>query len=198
MKSIQSKIQHPEPRPMILAVDKGGRPAEWLNWQKAACYYLGDKILWTVGDPAITLHGGVNRQGVRSILELHPVVAINGANARQFEDKRIPLTNANLFKRDDYTCLYCGERFPRSSLSRDHIVPQAKGGPDTWENTATACAPCNSFKGARTPEEAGMPLLALPFEPSHIEGLLLSNRNILYDQKQFLIAQRPNARRKLQ
>lgn len=76
-------------------------------------------------------------------------------------------------------------------LTRDHVIPISKGGLDTWENVVTACFHCNSLKANRTPQQAGMRLLAVPYRPSWIEHLILSNRNILADQMAFLKAQLP-------
>lgn len=182
-------------RPLILAVDKGGRPAEWIDWKKASGHYLSGDVLWTYGNPILTLRGGMNRNGEQSVLDVHPIVAVNGADASMFEDQVISLDNRALFARDNYICLYCGERYSKSQLTRDHVFPQGRGGKDIWQNVVTACDHCNNVKACMTPEEAGMPLLALPFAPSHIEGLILSNRRILADQMDFLSAQRPNARR---
>lgn len=186
-----------KPRPLILAVDKGGRPAEWINWQKAVSHYIGGDVMWTVGDPAIVLHGGVNKLGVQSALDLHPVIALGGADASLYEKASISLSNQALFARDRHICLYCGIQYHKSYLSRDHVVPQARGGPDVWENVVTSCKPCNHRKACKTPEEASLELLALPFAPSHIEGLLLSNKRVLADQMDYLMAQRPNARKNL-
>ena len=44
-------------------------------------------------------------------------------------------------------------------------------------NLVTACAECNGRKAARTPEEARMPLLYLPYVPSRFEDFLLAGRN---------------------
>ena len=63
-------------------------------------------------------------------------------------------TRFNLFLRDKFSCVYCGSR---RELTFDHVMPRAHGGRTTWENVATACAPCNLRKGGRTPEEAHMP-----------------------------------------
>ncbi|TNW08178.1 HNH endonuclease, partial [Xylella fastidiosa] len=101
------------------------------------------------------------------------------------------LTNQALFARDDHLCLYCGQQFSRFQLTRDHVIPISKGGLDTWENVVTACFHCNSLKANRTPQQAGMRLLAVPYRPSWIEHLILSNRNILADQMAFLKAQLP-------
>lgn len=94
-----------------------------------------------------------------------------------------------------YLCLYCGRGFGRAHLTRDHVLPVSKGGRDIWENVVAACFPCNSRKSNRTPQQADMPLLAVPYRPSWIEHLILSNRNILADQMAFLKNQLPrNAR----
>ena len=76
------------------------------------------------------------------------------------------------------------------------IRDRSKGGADVWENVVTACFHCNSRKSNRTPQQAGMPLLAVPYRPSWIEHLILSNRNILADQMQFLQAQMPKKPRR--
>ena len=74
-------------------------------------------------------------------------------------------------------------------------MPLSQGGRDLWETVVSACFHCNSRKGGRTPAQASMPLLAVPYRPSWIEHLILSNRNILADQMAFLKSQLPrNAR----
>ncbi len=79
--------------------------------------------------------------------------------------KHIMLNRKNILRRDGYRCQYCGRR---EDLTVDHVIPRSRGGRDTWENLVTACTRCNSRKGNRTPEEAGMKLRARPFRPSHI------------------------------
>jgi 5-methylcytosine-specific restriction endonuclease McrA len=71
-----------------------------------------------------------------------------------------------VFRRDGHACQYCGAK---GALTLDHVVPQSRGGPDTWENLVAACAPCNQKKAARTPDEAGMRLARAPrrFTPNH-------------------------------
>ena len=80
-------------------------------------------------------------------------------------------SNHNLFDRDGRRCLYCGRteaevRRAGQRLTRDHVVPLSRGGRDVWRNVATACEPCNNRKADRTPDEAGMPLLAEPRTPT--------------------------------
>jgi 5-methylcytosine-specific restriction endonuclease McrA len=84
---------------------------------------------------------------------------------------RIPKTKVrfsrhNIYMRDGNTCQYCGQELPRSELNLDHVVPRAQGGRTTWENVATACAPCNLRKGGRTPLQARMNLNRRPYRPT--------------------------------
>jgi 5-methylcytosine-specific restriction endonuclease McrA len=72
-------------------------------------------------------------------------------------------TRFNLFLRDKFACQYCGS--PKD-LTYDHVLPRRLGGRTTWENIATACAPCNMKKGGRTPKQAGMHLHVAPIRPT--------------------------------
>lgn len=54
-----------------------------------------------------------------------------------------------VFKRDKFTCQYCGKRPPDVVLECDHIVPKVEGGPDTLENLTTSCMPCNQGKAGK-------------------------------------------------
>jgi len=169
---------------LILRLNKAGMPQGWLTKEEAARFYCQDKILFELGENAYTMRGGKNRMGQVSQLRLSSIVACDG---RVVQDQgTISLTNRYLFRRDNHTCLYCGARFPVVQLTRDHIIPRSRGGKDTWTNVATACSRCNHAKGARTPEEAGMPLLAVPFKPNLYERFYLMNRRILADQMAFL------------
>ncbi len=171
----------------LLSLDAHGRVLDWISWQDAACLYARDAVAWTLGDPCLHIHGGINRAtGERSTLELHPIVAARGHARAHALDPTPALSNPALFARDQHLCLYCGKHFSRQLLTRDHVMPLSRGGRDIWENVVSACFHCNSRKGGRTPQQASMPLLAVPYRPSWIEHLILSNRNILADQMAFL------------
>jgi 5-methylcytosine-specific restriction endonuclease McrA len=77
---------------------------------------------------------------------------------------RVKLTKREIFRRDNYTCQYCGRQV--SNLTIDHVVPRHLGGTYTWDNLVTACASCNHRKGGRVLEQANMYLLRNPIEPS--------------------------------
>lgn len=53
-----------------------------------------------------------------------------------------------VFKRDGFTCAYCGSMPPNVVLQVDHIHPIAEGGDNTIDNLITSCQPCNIGKGA--------------------------------------------------
>ncbi len=76
---------------------------------------------------------------------------------------RVKLTKKEIFRRDDYTCQYCGRQ--SKNLTVDHIVPRHQGGQHRWENLASACPECNRRKGGRALQDAHMQLLRHPYEP---------------------------------
>jgi 5-methylcytosine-specific restriction endonuclease McrA len=73
------------------------------------------------------------------------------------------LTRREVFQRDHFTCMYCGE--VGRELTLDHVIPRFQGGRHTWENLVSACKRCNHRKAGRTPQEARMRLLREPFHP---------------------------------
>ena len=168
----------------IMRLTQSGLPVRWIDWQDAAVLYVRGQVLWSLGDDNMTVHGGVNRQGVRSELNIAPIIACHGHYSRQ---GAVPvLTNPILFRRDQRRCLYCGDVHLPLELTRDHVVPRVQGGADDWTNVVTACRRCNQAKGGRTPEQAQMPLLAVPFKPNIFEFMYLANRHIRGDQMQYL------------
>ena len=177
--------------PLILRLDTTGMPVRWIPWQDAISLYCKGMVAWTAGENVFTFHGGLSRlTGERSSLSIHSIIAVKRSyHARHARRSTPPLNNHELFSRDRQMCLYCGQIFPDGHLTRDHVVPLSVGGADAWANVVTACRGCNTRKGSRTPEQAHMPLLAIPFVPNWAEFLALSNRKILADQMDFLRAQ---------
>jgi len=76
---------------------------------------------------------------------------------------QVHLTRKEIFRRDHYTCQYCGDH--ATNLTIDHVMPKHLGGNFTWENLVTACSVCNHKKGGRTLQEANMKLLRIPKAP---------------------------------
>ncbi len=99
-------------------------------------------------------------------IRIPEVVILNVFNG--FVRRDVRFSRHGIFERDDSTCQYCGKHYPRSQLTLDHVLPQSRGGGDTWENLAVACVSCNVRKGSRTPDEARMKLLKKPCKPSWV------------------------------
>jgi len=77
---------------------------------------------------------------------------------------RRKITRRAVFARDRWTCQYCGHE--RGHLTVDHVIPRSKGGPSTWDNIVTCCAPCNRRKGDRLPKQANMVPTRAPKAPN--------------------------------
>ena len=179
----------------VLRTDIAGMPLEWVGYQDAVRLITLGQVGYSLGSTVYRIRGGINAlSGERSFVDVDAIIATDGTHphAHLFADSYTPpLSNPALFRRDQYICLYCGERFPHSLLSRDHVNPLSQGGIDTWGNVVTSCKRCNNHKAGRTPEQAGMQLLAIPFKPTHAEYVYLQGRRILADQMEFLMAHFP-------
>ena len=59
-------------------------------------------------------------------------------------------TRFEVFKRDKFTCQYCGRAAPSIVLQIDHIHPVAKDGDNDILNLVTSCQECNAGKSDKT------------------------------------------------
>jgi 5-methylcytosine-specific restriction endonuclease McrA len=172
---------------MILQLNQLGQPIKWISWQDAAVYHAKEMVLWELGKNERTILGGENRiLQAQSKIVTSSIIAVKGEAHSKYIREPI-LNNRDLFSRDRHLCAYCGRIFTDHKLTRDHIIPKSKNGADTWMNVVAACVKCNQKKGSKTPQEAGMELLYLPYVPSKAEHLILQNRKILQDQMDFLL-----------
>ena len=80
--------------------------------------------------------------------------------------RAVVFSRKNLFKRDRYTCQYCGTQPGPEELTVDHVVPRSRGGVSSWENCVLACVECNKVKADRSPEKAGLKLRRMPKKPT--------------------------------
>ena len=176
----------------ILELDTAGTPNRWISPKKAAEHMTKGHVAWSVGLSRVVLRGGINSiSGRQSLLELPPIIAIKGFTFSSQNYQTPSVDRESLFVRDRFQCAYCGQVFKVQNLTVDHILPESRGGPWSWMNLVTSCGGsggCNGRKGNRTPEEARMSLLYLPYVPSKHEHLILSGRRICVDQQDFLMA----------
>lgn len=89
-----------------------------------------------------------------------------------------------IFKRDGFSCQYCGSTPPGVLLQVDHIVAVAEGGGNDDDNLTTACAGCNSGKGARSLKSVPQALKDRAEEISEREKQLRGYHNILEGRRQ--------------
>lgn len=95
-------------------------------------------------------------------------------------NQTVRFNRRNLFARDVNMCQYCGQKFPTTDLSLDHVIPRSRGGEASWENIVCACIACNVRKGGRTPKEAGMSLIRKPAKPKRSPLLSIKLGNPKY------------------
>ncbi len=119
-------------------------------------------ILVLTGKASLVLNG---RGIVQSVSQIYPRPSIIRLGMMiKRPHPHVKLSKREIFRRDAYTCQYCGQR--KKTLTIDHVIPRRLGGSHSWENLVTACAACNHYKGGRTSEQANMHLLHEPIEPS--------------------------------
>jgi len=119
-------------------------------------------ITLIIGGKARMLANG--RGSIRSIRQIFPLPSVIQLSYMIHRPRPHPrLTKKEVFRRDGFTCQYCGRQTPR--LTIDHVIPRHRGGAHTWRNLVTACPTCNRHKGGRSLEEVQMHLLHVPAEP---------------------------------
>jgi hypothetical protein len=158
----------------VLRTDVAGMPLEWIDYREAVRLYHADQVAYDCGTLLYTVFGGYSSvDGERSKIDVNSIIATHGTShsLSRNRDKYVPpLNNRTLFKRDANLCLYCAMRYPTRDLTR-----------------------CNNYKGGRTPEQASMELIAIPFTPTYAEYIYLKGRRVLTDQMQYLLAHIPRS-----
>ena len=142
-------------------------PLKVVHWQKAM-------TLWCQGK--VEVISSYDREVRSRLVQFqapvgHPPAALHQDQANI---DYVPFSRANIYARDDHSCQYCGEVFPTSDLTFDHVVPVAQGGRKDWENIVTCCISCNRRKGGRTPAEAGMHLIRVPKRPEKAPAIRIT------------------------
>ena len=138
-------------------------PIRILHWQDAVkMVYEG--TVRTVADYEETVSSP-------SVTWNMPAVVALKRSVRRYVKGAVKFSRQNVYARDHYRCQYCGNHFDAERLTYDHVVPKSAGGHREWTNIVSACASCNSRKGRRTCDDAGMFPLRRPLEPSAMEIL---------------------------
>lgn len=138
----------------VLVLNQNYEPLNVCNVRRAVVMLFGGK--------AEIVENG--RGELRSATQIYPFPSVIRLSYPIRRPRpRVRLTRREIFRRDGYTCQYCGVQ--GRALTMDHVVPRHRGGEHSWTNLVSACPTCNRRKGGRTPEEARMQLLHIPYEP---------------------------------
>jgi 5-methylcytosine-specific restriction endonuclease McrA len=118
----------------------------------------------------------------RLSLVVPEVIRLNGYGGQG--ERAVVFSRRNVFKRDKYTCQYCGAQPGPAELTIDHVLPKAKGGKSEWTNCVLACLRCNAKKADRTPQGAKMVLKKQPKKPNWValSQLPKGGRKISWEQ----------------
>lgn len=148
-----------------LLLNQSFQPVTVISWQDAIVkFFLGKvEIVEEYDDRFI--------RSTNVIFKMPAVVRL--INKFRKTKEKIRYSKQNVFARDKWTCQYCKKTLPANQLTVDHVIPRCQGGVTCWENVTTACKDCNAHKGNKTPKQAGMRLMKIPFKPTWIPLLRL-------------------------
>ena len=144
-----------------LVINADGQPVSYLplsavQWREANLYMYHDKCTvldwyddWIVRSP---------RWETRV-----PAVIMLKDFLRRTRNPRF--SKNNLYLRDQYTCQYCNNPFPKAQLTVDHVLPISHGGKTSWTNCVCACGPCNSRKS----NKLNISPINKPYKPGYYE-----------------------------
>ncbi|GGS87934.1 HNH endonuclease [Streptomyces tanashiensis] len=148
-----------------LVLNASFEPLSTVTLNRAVVLVLQDKAVVEQAHPELRVRGAAVDLPVPRVIRLCRYVRV------PFR-RQAPWSRRGVLVRDQHRCAYCGRR----ATTVDHVVPRAQGGGDSWLNTVASCAEDNHRKADRTPEQAGMPLLHQPFEPTPADAMLLAMR----------------------
>jgi 5-methylcytosine-specific restriction endonuclease McrA len=111
------------------------------------------------------VHYGSDENGNRKQMRVPTVLIAKNFNKMPMKTFRGKPSKEAIWIRDNGTDQYTGKRLRREDATIDHVLPQSKGGRDTWENLVTTHKKVNSEKGNRLNHEVGLTLIKKPTAP---------------------------------
>lgn len=143
----------------VLLLDQSYRAIKAITWQRALVLFYLEKAEVIKYRDDWTVNSATEAHKVPSIVRL--------IKNTRIKTSKIKFSRTNIYKRDAFKCMYCGNKFHDHELTLDHVVPKSKGGGTSWVNVVSSCFPCNSQKKNRTPQQANMRLLEQPKYPGN-------------------------------
>jgi 5-methylcytosine-specific restriction endonuclease McrA len=138
----------------VLVLNANFEPINVCDLRRAVGLILADKAL-------LVVNGRGDIKTVNASFPRPSVIRLQKMVSRP--RPRLKMTRREIFRRDNYTCQYCGKK--TTDLTIDHVIPRSLGGLHTWDNVVAACPVCNHRKGGRLLDEVNMHLLRKPVEP---------------------------------
>lgn len=132
-------------------------PLSTISWQEAIKYMVLEKAEVLLFHENWIVHSASWETPVPSVIILHEYMKAKTS---------VRFSRGNVWLRDNGECQYCGDGIARKDSTLDHVIPSSKGGLTSWENTVTACGPCNSTKSDST---KGWKPLIRPYKPDFYE-----------------------------
>lgn len=141
----------------ILLLNSTYEVLSFISERKALKLYFKNKVdvisIW----PDMEIHYGGGHIDFPATIRLKYFVRKNYS--------QLTFSRKAVFKRDRFSCQYCGKFLKSGQVTVDHVIPKSLGGASSFNNCVTSCYACNNKKGSRTPEQANMILPTKPIAP---------------------------------
>ena len=177
----------------VLLLNADFTPIGVLDWERAICLVMSRKVSRVIDYVGLNIRSQHVSFPWPAVVHLEQYVGIEYATSS--------LSRRNVLARDRWTCQYCSRRPEEHGrpmtgiLTLDHVVPRAQAHGTTvvkdgrrvplhgWENLVTCCRPCNTRKGGRTPQQAGMRLLSQPRTPGPLDSVRIVFSRVMIEEE---------------
>ncbi len=132
----------------VLVLDNTWQPNRVVSIERAVLLLLAGKATPVTDAIVSVMHSPSTVVHVPAVIVVASALRRNGAHIP-------PCTRPGIFARDGRVCQFViGDRPCTSPAdSVDHLLPQSRGGRDTWENLVAACRRHNGLKADHTLDE---------------------------------------------
>jgi hypothetical protein len=185
MREFEDYRHRPAPQRRILVINRNYQPITTITLKSAIGKLFNERavivlppgadsetwqeLTWGDWSDLKPKEGETVLQAAKRVFKIPEI--IKTLNFADLPNRRVKLSRRAIYKRDEYTCQYCGKKAPSQmpieDLTIDHVLPKSQGGKTTWGNVALACLDCNRKKDNKTPDQAKMPLLRRPKMPDY-------------------------------